>query len=306
MKGILFLLFGLRVLITYGQEVKPFLPIWTADIPNMRDFSLNFTEDEFYFTVESFKKDFSFIAYSRKIDGKWEEPKVVSFSGKFKDLEPFLAPDGLSLYFVSNRNITSSGTKSDMDIWYVKRKDIHSDWSSPIRLDETINTDGNEFYPCITNSGNLYFTAERNDSKGKEDIYVSELVDGKYLTPVSLDIAVNSANYEFNAFVSPEEDLIIFSSYGRSDDLGGGDLYMSRKSNGKWTPSKNLGNRINSAGLDYCPFVTKDKEQLYFSSSRSAVLDVEGAKLGFKKLLKEMYNIPNGLTRIYTVSLNKN
>jgi hypothetical protein len=43
---------------------------------------------------------------------------------------------------------------------------------------------------------------------------------------------VNSKGYDFNAFIDPDENYIIFSSYKRPDDLGGGDLYYSL--NRKW------------------------------------------------------------------------
>ncbi|WP_321538323.1 hypothetical protein [Flavobacterium piscinae] len=49
---------------------------------------------------------------------------MVSFTGKYKDLEPFLSTDGLKLYFASNRPLTESGEPKDFDIWYVERKTL--------------------------------------------------------------------------------------------------------------------------------------------------------------------------------------
>ena len=74
---------------------------------------------------------------------------------------------------------------------------------------------------------------------------------------------------EFNAYVSPDEDLIVFTSYGRSDDLGSGDLYFSRKDSlGRWTNSKNLGKDVNSTALDYCPYLDVETGIFYFTSER--------------------------------------
>ncbi|MGO8055647.1 hypothetical protein, partial [Rhizobium leguminosarum] len=101
---------------------------------------------------------------------------------------------------------------------------------------------------------------------GKEDIYMARINNGKYEEPVALDSAVNSKTYEFNAFVSPDESFIIFSSFGRKDDLGGGDLYMSVKDEkGEWQPAKHL-SILNTTRIDYCPFVSNNKKILFFTS----------------------------------------
>jgi hypothetical protein len=127
----------------------------------------------------------------------------------------------------------TGNTIKDFDIWYVEKKD--SKWDEPKNLGETVNSSTDEYYPSIALSGNLYFTAAYKNSVGKEDIYVSILENGKYATPVPLDTAVNSKTFEFNAFVSPDEQFIIFTSYGRKDGKGRGDLYMSTKdASGKW------------------------------------------------------------------------
>ena len=86
---------------SFSQGSKMFNPNLFKGLPNVRDFSLNKKGDEFYFTVESFAKEYSFIAFSKKINGTWTNPETVSFSGQPKDLEPFLSPDGLKLFFVS-------------------------------------------------------------------------------------------------------------------------------------------------------------------------------------------------------------
>jgi len=90
-----------------------------------------------------------------------------------------------------------------------------------------------------------------------------ELKNGHYLSPISLSEAINSKGYEFNAFVDPDEQFILFSAYGRNDDMGQGDLYLSVKKDGHGNKQVNLKN-INSTALDYCPFVTWDKKYLFY------------------------------------------
>ena len=129
----------------------------------------------------------------------------------------------LSLTDLLNNTIETK----DFDIWVVSRTSVNNAWSAPKNLGAPINTAMDEFYPAITNSGNLYFTLDNPELKQRDNIYVSELRDGKYTTPKALGEGVNTASYEFNAFVAPDESYLIFSGYNRKDGLGSGDMYIS-------------------------------------------------------------------------------
>src|SRR6185312_9495078 len=106
----------------------------------------------------------------------------------------------------------------------------------------------------------------------EEDIMVCKFIDGKYNEAVSLPDSINSTGDEFNAFVDPDENYIIFSGYKRKDGYGNGDLYISKKNDkGEWQQAKNLGETINSTSLDYCPYITPDKKYFFFTSNRHAI-----------------------------------
>lgn len=233
---------------------------------NERDFALSSDGTELYFTISTPRSTFQTIVYCKKIkEGEWTKPEVVSFAGAYSDLEPAFSADGQTLYFASNRPVEGK-TPKDFDIWKVTR--TGNAWGSPENLGTVINTEGDEFYPSITKSGSLYFTAAYANGIGKEDIYRSEYINNAFQKPVVLDTAVNSRFYEFNAFVSPAEDYILFTSYGRKDDAGGGDLYISIKdAEGKWKTAVNLVT-LNSKQLDYCPYVSPDGKSLFFTSER--------------------------------------
>ena len=99
-----------------------------------------------------------------------------------------------------------------------------------------------EFYPVITTSKNIYFTLDNRELKRKDDIYISEYIDGKYTAPIALNGGVNSEGYEFNAFVSQDESFIIYTCYNRKGGFGSGDLYISYKlEDGNWSPAKKHG-----------------------------------------------------------------
>ncbi|MDT0554211.1 TolB family protein [Urechidicola vernalis] len=289
------------------QQTEVFLPEFFKEFPHVRDISISNNQQEMYFTVLGYKKEFSFIAVSFFKKGKWLKPAVAPFSGLDKDLEPFLSPDNLKLFFASNRSLENE-EKTDFDIWMVQRETLTSNWSNPINVGPEINTLKDEFYPAVTNSGNLYFTATIDeDTKGKEDIYLSTYENGKYTKPKSISDAINSKTYEFNAYVSPDESVIVFSSYNRPDGFGGGDLYMSTKdNNGQWMPAKNLGPEINSSKIDYCPFVDFSTNSLYFTSEKSTQKSQFEKFMELEDYLKYFNSAPNGLSRIYKTKFIQN
>ncbi|MBL6447982.1 PD40 domain-containing protein [Fulvivirga sp. 29W222] len=290
------MLYGQNTADTTAQLFEPGLI--STKYPN-RDIAISTDGNEVFYTLQSYKREVSVIMRLVKVKGKWSKPQVASFSGQHGDLEPAFSPDGKRLYFVSNRSANGT-TKEDYDIWYVDK--TNDKWGDPINIGTPVNTEENEFYPSITSKGDLYFTAEYEDNKGKEDIYVSRLVNGKYTNPESISEAVNSKTYEFNAFIVPDESYILFTSYGRPDDLGGGDLYISSKNDqGEWSPARHLSHSVNSTALDYCPFVSADSKYLYFTSDRSSVTSARD----YKSIINMMESIENGFDNVYRISWDK-
>lgn len=272
--------------------------------PHVRDITISQSLDEAYFTIQSPNEEIAAIAYVKNINGNWTAPQLVNFTGTYRDIEPFLSKDGLRLYFSSNRPIADTSTKAkDYDIWFVERKDKNSEWLKPVNMGNPINTKHDEFYPSLSNAGNLYFTSDAPDSKGKDDIYFSKWNGKSYSQPVSFDSTINSAGYEFNAFVSPNEDYLIYTAYARKDGFGSGDLYISFKDEkGNWQQAKNMGASVNSDFMDYCPFVTNNGT-LYFTSKRSTIKAQEFKDI--KDFEKEINKYENGWSRIYKVSVNE-
>ena len=282
-------------------QVLPVLPELSQQFTNIRDFTV--FQNQAWFSAQSPLGDLSVIVQVEKNNDAWRNPQVASFSGKYHDLEPFITHDGLSLYFASNRPENDNDNDKDYDLWVVSRKDLTSAWPEPRNLGSQVNSDGNEFYPSLTKSGNLYFTANKSDSKGKDDIYFSEFKDGVFQKSYSLGSEINTDGDEYNAYVSKDERYLIFGAYKRADSLGSGDLYISRKdSDGNWSQAINLSNKVNSMQMDYCPFVDEENQVLYFTSRRKNFDKTEFINIG--QLLQTFNSIENGLSRIYQVKLD--
>ena len=287
-----------------SPQAAPAFESIIAKFDKVRDFTMSPEGDEAYFSVQSPVEEISVIVMIKKNNNQWTKPAITSFSnGQFKDLEPYIAPDGLKLYFVSNRPLDASSSKAkDFDIWMVSRKDTKSPWSTPVHLDAPINTEHNEFYPAVATNGNMYFTVDSPETKGKDDIFFSEWKDGKYSPRVSLSEAINSEGYEFNSYIAPDESYLLYSKYRAKDGLGSGDIYISHKqADGSWSQAKNLGVPINSAQMDYCPFVHQKSQTLYFTSRRSSLGLSKGGFKNLDELMKEINKYDNGESKIYRV-----
>lgn len=292
---------------TQRKKVIPYLPQIMDQYPVVRDFALSPDGNYCYFSAGSPKHEFTTILYMQKNKAGWSAPKLAPFAGQYRDIEPAFSPDGLKLFFSSNRPKSDTTVRpGDYDIWYVERKTIDDKWSAPINPGAPLNTTANEFYPSITQKGDVYFTAQYEEqTKGKEDIYVCRQSEDGYLAPISLPVEVNTETWEYNAFVSPDESYIIFSSYGRSDDMGGSDLYISFKGNdNRWEPAIHMGPDINSKQIDYCPFVDASGN-LYFTSERSDVPMFFHERQNLDDILKAINNTPNGTSRLYVVNIDE-
>lgn len=269
---------------------------------NVRDFCISADQSEMYFTIQSPSQKLSRIAVMKKKNAGWTEPEFIPYTDESTDMEPFLSPDQLRLYFVSDRAVSDTG-KKNFDIWYMTRSNLDSEWNKPVNPGWPINTDGDEFYPSLTSSGNMYFTSERPGGPGKDDIYFSRLQNGKYSVPTALDSNINTAGMEFNAFITKDEKYLIFTKYNSPEGMGSGDLYIaSRHTNGSWSAAINMGPGINSKFMEYCPYYDTSAKTLYFTSRRE---NLENRKFKNPKEFRDYISgTENGLSKIYKVKID--
>lgn len=222
----------------------------------------------FYFGVE--RQGGAGIFETKFENGAWTEPTELIKNAGFGYNDPMLSPDEQRLYFISNYNGGKQGLSQDYDIWYVQRDG--DAWSQqPINAGPNINTDGDEYYISFTSDGDMYFGSNKAAEEGKaynQDIYKSQYVNGGFQPAERLDKNVNTSRYEADVYIAPDESYIIFCGKRRGG-FGAGDLYISFKSeDGSWTPSKNMGEAINTEGHELCPYVTPDGKYLLYTSNQ--------------------------------------
>lgn len=241
------------------------------------------------------------IFMTKKSRGKWTTPQIVPFSGQFSDADPFFAPTGKKLYFISNRPTTPGKPKSDFDIWYVDFENEKFD--QPQHTGNELNSENDELYPTISRKGNLFFSTE-NGLNGY-DLMVSKYKENTFQRPTPLSGSINTRKIEFDAFVAPDESFIIYTGMNYKDSYGSGDLYISYNKEGYWTKGQNLGNKVNSSDMDQCPMLSTDKKTLYFTSFRDSQPYPNDKPMNTKEYLNILNSPLNGLGNIFWVDLNQ-
>jgi hypothetical protein len=105
----------------------------------------------------------------------------------------------------------------------------------------------------------------------KEKIFMASLSSGGDNQPgwivdkEPLDFCDENFSYSHPA-LSSDDKILIFGS-NQQGSLGGMDLFISRKVEGKWSVPQNPGRIINTSGNEFYPFLDKENN-LYYSSDR--------------------------------------
>ncbi|WP_083732925.1 OmpA family protein [Spirosoma montaniterrae] len=121
------------------------------------------------------KEDDLYVSFRQK-DGSWSKPMDIGpeVNTKFTETTPFLAPDGATLYFSSDRE----GGLGSNDIYVVKRVDkTWKHWSKPVNLGPAVNTDGYDAYYTLSASGDYAYLTTFKNTLGKGDIVRVKLGD---------------------------------------------------------------------------------------------------------------------------------
>ncbi len=220
-----------------------------------------------FFNTASNDREVLQIVYSTYRNGGWTEPVPMPFSdGTYRDLDPFMSPDGKRLYFSSNRPI-DSGEAKDFDIWYVER--TAAGWSEPINPGAPLNDRKNAFFVSATRSGTLYFGAMGADGKERQ-IYRSGFNGETFATPHVIELGIDRAG---NPCIAPDESFLIFTA---SNPAGGdADLFISHNQEDSWTQPVRLSETVNSTYADFAPCLSPDGRYLFFTSERPGVLPAD-------------------------------
>ena len=175
-----------------------------------------------------------YVARRTTKDDAWGEPlnlgPVVNSSSW--DACPWVSPDGLELYFCSNR---SGGYGSD-DIWISRRATRNDTWEEPTNLGSIVNSSASECWLSMSSDGLILFFSEeiskpiRPGGFGNVDMWMTRRasISDSWSIPVNLGSIVNSSRLDCRPLPSHDGSTLFFCST-RPGNLGGyyGDIYQA-------------------------------------------------------------------------------
>ena len=157
------------------------------------------------------------------IDGKWTKPVNMGppVNTAYKETQPSISYDGRSIYFSSNR----PGTHGGLDIW-VTTRDNNWNFSEPVNLGDSVNTDRDEQTPFIhPDNQTLYFTSFGHPGLGKNDIfYARKNTHGEWGGVTNIGYPINTPGEEAGLMIDAQGEYAYISSE-RPGGYGGLDIY---------------------------------------------------------------------------------
>ena len=122
-------------------------------------------------------------------------------------------------------------------------------------------------HPSVSKDGKrLIFSSDMPGGYGQGDLYISELVDGKWTKPENLGPEVNSFGNEVFPYWANDSTLF-FSSDGHLG-FGGLDVYETNWIGGKWSYPWNLKRPLNSPYDDFSVVFNSTITEGFISSNR--------------------------------------
>ncbi|HET9372597.1 MAG TPA: sialidase family protein, partial [Vicinamibacterales bacterium] len=203
----------------------------------------------------------------RGTDGTWGEPALLPFSGRDKDYEPTLSPDGQFMIFNSWRPLPSGPPNRDgrNNLWLSRRR--AGGWSDPVSLAGINRPETEESYAAIASDGRIFYVQEVGGKPGGEDwdIYVTRLDGDRASAPTPVAVAATDAG-EGDPWVAPDGSYLIFTRWDRAADWQTSvDLYITFARGMSWTTPVPLAELNQPNAPEYAVTITNDLEpMLYF------------------------------------------
>ncbi|MBI1341878.1 MAG: OmpA family protein [Terrimonas sp.] len=207
-------------------------------------------------------------------DGTWTEPKTLGkniSTSKYNEMTPYLAADGVTLYFSSDR----PGGLGDNDIWKTKRLDKSwQKWSEPVNLGSPINTPGFDAFFTLDAGGEFAYMTSNTDGYGESDIVRIKLLEIERPDPV----VMVSGNVYNKKTKEPISASLLYETLPDGQEAG----------NGLSDPDDGSFKIILPYDKNYLIRATADH---FFAQSENLNLD-SLFKQGYKEIHKDLYLVP--------------
>jgi outer membrane protein OmpA-like peptidoglycan-associated protein len=214
-----------------------------------------------------------YVSFLEK-DSSWTEPKSLGKKinlPEFDEMTPYIAADGVTLYFSSNR----PGGLGSNDIWMSKRLDKSwQKWSDPVNMGSPINTpDWDAFFTLDAGGEYAYLTTHLN-GYGESDIVRVKLYEKEKPNPVVLV----SGNVFNSKTKQPIRAALLYETLPDGNVAGNA---VSNATDGSF-----------KIVLPYDKnYSIRAKADHFFAVSENLNLD-SLVKVGYKEIHKDLYLVP--------------
>jgi Tol biopolymer transport system component len=169
-----------------------------------------------------------------------------------------------------------------------------------------INSKYDDKNPCITADGSLMvFTTRRpenpnsevdveGDGKYFEDVYIAtrDTATGKYSNAKAVSGSVNTKAHDACSSISPDgKQIFLYKNDINDKSSRGGDIFVSKISNGKWKTPVPFGKPLASTYWEGGACISPDGKRLFFTSERKGGLG--GSDIWMvEKINKKEWGVP--------------
>jgi OOP family OmpA-OmpF porin len=224
-----------------------------------------------------------YVSFLQKND-VWTAPKNLGKKINLSDynqMSPFIAADGVTLYFSSDR----PGGLGEMDIWMTKRLDESwTKWSDPVNLGAPINTEGSEAFFTLDAGGEYAYLTSSDGAYGASDIVRVKLLEKEKPDPVVL-VSGNVYNAKTK---EPLSASLIYETLPDGTTAG----------TGTSSPSDGSFKIVLPYDKNYSIRASADK---FFSISENLNLD-SLIKVGYKEIHKDLYLAPIEVGQVFRLN----
>jgi len=224
------------------------------------------------------------IFHSTISGSKISKPEELSFnSANYSCAHPSLSADSDTLYYTSDKSGGYGGT----DIYYSVREG--SGWSKPINAGKKINTQGDEMFPYIHESGALYFSSEGHLGLGGLDIYKASLEQGEYKVE-NMGYPLNTRFDDFSIVIVEDDPKSGYFASNRKRGQGSDDIYkfvMTREERGDLVIQGKIFDKETQERIEKPSVTLEDSE----GNSRRLMFFKEGVDYSFSVDPKNEYTL---------------
>lgn len=229
----------------YNWTGQPFLNLYCAEVKNGELENIEFfnkkINDKMHEGLASFSNDGSKMAYTKNNKKDYNDDDVVELqiylsefkNNKWSEAIPFpynneaysmghpcLSSDGMTMYFASDM----PGGMGGVDL-YKSSLVADGNWTVPVNLGNTINTEGDEMFPYFQESTkSLYFSSNGHFGLGGLDVFSSTSIGSSWGAVKNFGSPINSQADDFSLIFNQGANTGFFST-NRLNGLGDDDIY---------------------------------------------------------------------------------